>query len=138
MDATTLAGINLNAVLRTLEQLPALDPTTAQLLASGRETIQFSAPGVATVRLVLGDGTISHHVGAGPCTIRLLFPRPVMVNKMFAAAGNPVPTKGLRRIKYLTGPFTAITDRLAYFLKPDQNLLDDPAYRLAPGAAEGR
>lgn len=131
MDETTLAGINLNAVLRTLEQLPALDPKTAELVASGRETIQFSAPGIGSVRLVVGDGAISHQVGAGPCSIRLLFPRPAMVNKMFAGTGNPVPTKGLRRIKYLTGPFTQITDRLTHFLKPEGDALDDPAYRTA-------
>lgn len=131
MDQTTRAGINLNAVLRTLERLPELDPQTAELVAHQRETIQFSAPGVATVRLVLGGGAIGHYLGAGPSTIRLLFPRPSMVNKMFDGTGNPIPTKGLRRINYLTGPFTQITDRLAHFLTPTPEALNDEAYRRA-------
>lgn len=131
MDDITRAHINLQAVLRTLEHLPKLDPQTAQLTASKPKTIQFSAPRVATVRLVVGDGQIRHYVGAGPNTINLLFPTPSAVNKMFDGTGNPIPIKGLTQVKYLTGPFTKITDRLAHFLKPTEELLADPAYRTA-------
>ena len=131
MDDTTRARINLNAVLRTLERLPALDPETARLVAGPRQTIQFRAPGVATCRVVLGGGAISHHGGPGPHTIGLLFPRPVMVNKMFDGTGSPIPTRGLTKISYLTGPFTQITDRLTRALKPTPELLADPDYRTA-------
>lgn len=135
MDETTRARINLNAVLRTLVYLPALDEQTAVQVAGPGETIQFSAPRVATVRLALGAGTIGHYVGAGPNTINLFFPRPVMVNKMFAGTGNPIPIRGLRRISYLTGPFTQITDRLSHFLKATPELLTDPGYRNANAIA---
>lgn len=131
VDETTRARINLNGVLRALEQLPALDPQTALSVAGTRETIQFSAPGVATVRLVIGGGGIGHFVGAGPATIKLFFPRPAMVNKMFDGTGNPIPVKGFSRLGYLTGPFTHITDRLSYYLRPTAELLADPDYRTA-------
>lgn len=129
MDATTKCRVNLNAVLRTLEHLPALDPETAALVEGKQTIIQFAAPGAATVRLALGGGQISHHPGAGPASIKLFFPKPDMVNKMFDGTGNPIPTKGFRNLKYLTGPFTRITDRLTYFLTPTPETLDDPEYR---------
>lgn len=131
MDQTTSARINLNAVLRALEHLPALDPETAALVSGPRQTIQFKAPGAATVRLVLGGGAIAHYVGAGPNTISLFFPRPSMVNKMFAGTGTPIPVKGFTRLGYLTDTFTKITNRLEHFLKPTPELLADPAYRVA-------
>lgn len=128
MDQTTSARVNLNAVLRTLEKLPALDPPTAELVTGEQVIVQFTAPRAATVRLALGGGAISHHQGPGPATINLLFPRPAMVNAMFDGTGNPIPTKGLRRISYLKGPFTQITDRLSHFLRPTPELLADADY----------
>lgn len=131
MDDITRARINLQAVLRTLEHLPALDPQTADLTASRPRTIQFTAPRVATVRLVVGDGHIHHYIGAGPHTINLLFPTAAAVNKMFDGTGNPLPVKGLTQVKWLTGPFMSITERLSHFLKPTPELLADPTYRAA-------
>ncbi len=129
VDQITLARVNLNAILRTLEKLPELDETTAALVEGGQETIQFTAPRAATVRLAIGGGKITHHRGRGPNTIHLTFPAPSMVNAMFDGTGNPVPVKGFRKLDYLKGPFTDITDRLSYFLKPTDELLADDAYR---------
>lgn len=117
MDDTTLARVNLCAVLRTLQHLPPLDPETQQIAAGVHETIQFTSR-AATVRLAINDGVITHHMGAGPNTINLVFPTAKAVNKMFAGTGNPIPTKGFRKIKFLTGPFTQITGRLQHYLVP--------------------
>lgn len=43
-----------------------------------------------------------------------------MLNKMFDGTGKPIPLKGFRRIDYLTGPFTTITDRLSHDLRPTE------------------
>ncbi|MDD7464855.1 MAG: hypothetical protein PUK59_01195 [Actinomycetaceae bacterium] len=128
MNQRTMAAINLRAVLRALGTLPALDPTAAALVQHKPLTIQFSAAGVASVRLVLGNGSVQYFAGAGPADMKLAFPAPVMVNKMFDGSGIPIPTKGITKLTYLTGTFTELTDRLSYFLRPTPDLLRDPEY----------
>lgn len=128
MDQKTLAAINLRAVLRTLVQLPALDPQAEQILLHDPITLQFAATGVTKVRLRLGKGHVEYYPGGGPADMKLAFPAPVMVNKMFDGAGAPIPTKGITKIKYLLGPFTKLTDRLSYYLRPTPELLADPEY----------
>lgn len=54
-----------------------------------------------------------------------------MVDAMFKGTGNPLPTKGFRQISWLKGPFTTLTDRLGYFLRPTPELLTDPEYLAA-------
>ncbi|MDO5627367.1 MAG: hypothetical protein Q4G43_03500 [Mobilicoccus sp.] len=131
MDASTMASINLNAVLRTLGHLPGVDPSARDVAECDMTTVRFTAPGLATARVVVGGGQVTWHEGAGPADIGLLFPRTSMVNAMFAGTGNPVPTKGFRRISWLKGPFTQLTDRLAYYLRPTPELLTDPLYTRA-------
>lgn len=41
---------------------------------------------------------------------------------------HPHPSKGFTKIKFLTGPFTKLTDRLSAFLKPAPVALDDPEF----------
>ncbi len=47
---------------------------------------------------------------------------------MFDGTKMPIPLKGLTKIGFLTKEFTKLTDRLAYFLKPTDELLKDPEY----------
>ncbi len=130
MNDVTLSRVNLFAVLRTLELLPTHDAQAKELIRGAHETIQFTSP-KGIVRLAINDGTITHHVGAGPNTINLAFPTPKAVNKMFDGTGNPIPLKGLRKLDFLKGPFTKLTERLTYFLIPTPAALADPAYALA-------
>lgn len=131
VDQTTLARVNLNAVLRALEDLPAWDEAAKKVASGKRETIQFSVGGVGAARLAIGDGKIAFCHGAGPCTIKLWFPKPENLNAMFAGTGNPIPLKGITKIKYLTGPFTELTDRLGHYLRTTPELLKEEKYRLA-------
>lgn len=123
-----MAGINLCAVLRTLEHLPPLDPESAGLAAGPMRMLRLHAPGVDTVRLAVGGGRISHHHGSGPADIALLLPRPSSVNGMFDGTSTPLPTKGFRQISWLKGPFQSLTDRLSFYLRPTPALLEDPEY----------
>ncbi len=112
-----MARVNLNAVLRTLEQLPKYDSVSQGIIDGVHEIIQLISP-AATVRLAINDGEITHHLGAGRNTINLGFPSAKAVNKMFAGTGNPIPLKGLRKIDFLKGPFTQLTDQLTKYLAP--------------------
>ena len=129
VDQTTLARVNLFAVLRSLEGLPAHDGEAASIASGRREVLQFSVGGVGAARLALGEGRIEFRPGAGACSIKLWFPRPESLNAMFAGTGSPIPLKGLTKISYLTGPFTALTDRLGHYLRATPELLRDQAYR---------
>ncbi|WP_124055085.1 hypothetical protein [Arcanobacterium ihumii] len=128
MDNSTLSRVNLFGVLRTLETLVQLDEKAAQVIANADEIIQFTSP-KGTIRLVIKNGTIKHLVGAGPNTMNLAFPTPSMVNKMFAGTGAPIPLKGIRKIKFLTGPFTELTNILTEYLVPTPEKLADDEYR---------
>ena len=128
MNQTAMAAVNLRAVLRTLEKLPELDPKSKQLLEHKPLTLQFKAANVGAVRLKLGDGKVEFFPGGGPADMSLGFPVPVMVNKMFDGKGIPVPLKGFTKLKYLTGTFTQVTDRLSYYLRPTPELLKDPEF----------
>jgi hypothetical protein len=129
VDQTTLARVNLFAVLRSLEGLPAHDSEAAAIASGRREVVQFSVGGVGAARLAIGEGRIEFRPGPGASSIKLWFPKPASLNAMFAGTGSPIPLKGLTKIAYLTGPFTAFTDRLSHYLKPTSELLRDKAYR---------
>ena len=49
---------------------------------------------------------------------------------MIEGKKNPIPTKGLRHISFLKKTFTALADRLSYYLQPDtERLQNDKSYR---------
>ena len=134
IDQTTLARVNLNALLRACERLPDFDPQAREIASGKRETIQFSVGEVGAARLAIGDGAIKFLPGAGRCSIKLWFPKPQNLNAMFAGTGNPIPLKGLTKISYLKGPFTILTDRLGYYLRTSPEKLEDKTFRDANAA----
>ena len=134
MDQTTLARVNVFALIRCLEDLPSYDAQAREIAAGTRETIQFTVGGVGAARLAIGEGRIEFLPGPGPKSINLWFPKPEALNAMFAGTGNPIPLKGLTKIAYLKGPFTTLTDRLAYYLRARPELLADEGYKAANAA----
>lgn len=128
MDNATLSRVNLKAVFKALELLVQLDEDAAKLIANRDETLQFTSP-KATIRLVIKDGKLTHHLGAGPNTMNLAFPTPTMVNKLFEGKGAPIPLKGITKIKFLTEEFTQLTEILTKYLRPAPDALEDPEFR---------
>jgi hypothetical protein len=47
---------------------------------------------------------------------------------MFDGKGTPIVLRGLTRIGFLRKDFTRLTERLSYYLKPDNNRLADKGY----------
>ena len=66
--------------------------------------------------------------GRGKCNIKLYFTSPAHLNAMFEGKAKPIPLKGFTKIKFLTNEFTKLTDRLEYYLRPTEELLQDPSY----------
>jgi hypothetical protein len=75
-----------------------------------------------------GTATSAGAADAKEATVVLGFASCAHLNKMFDGKGNPVPLWGFTKIGFLTGTFTKLTERMAYFLKPTDELLADPDY----------
>jgi hypothetical protein len=129
-----MARVNVFALLRCLEELPAYDEEARNIADGRRETIQFSVGRVGKARLAIGGGALRFLPSAGRCSILLWFPKAENLNAMFAGTGNPVPLKGFTKLGYLKGPFTRLTERLAHYLKTTPELLHDANYRKANAA----
>jgi hypothetical protein len=129
------ARLNLYAVLPNLEDLVRHDPEARRLASGSNITIRFRvARGPqAWVRLVggactVGRGAPPHGADGAAAEVVLTFVSAAHLNKMFAGKGNPVPLKGFRHLGFLKNQFTQLTDRLSYFLKPNDVVLQDPEY----------
>ena len=138
------ARLNLFAVLPNLEDVVRDDPEMRTLVADARVTVRFTVaggPGTA-VRFSGGVCTVGPPPrrdeaggaggsgaagGSGP-SVRLAFTSSSHLNKMFDGKGQPIPVWGFTQLGFLTKQFTALTDRMAYYLTPTDELLEHPGY----------
>ena len=58
----------------------------------------------------------------------LYFLSPNHLNKMFDGSSIPIILKGFTKLRFLLHDFNKITERLEYFLKPTNSLLDNKDY----------
>ncbi len=124
------ANLNLHAVLRNLETLVACDGHAADIIKEWQVTLQFSVFRGPTLFLTFENGQCKAGEGAHPSPdVRLFFVSAGHLNSMMDGKGSPIPLKGITRLKFLTKEFPKLTDRLEYFLKPDETLLSDDSYR---------
>lgn len=135
------ARLNLFAVLPNLEDVVARDAEMRELVAGARITVRFAVangPGTA-VRFRDGACTVGppprHDEAGGPGeaggsgpTVRLAFASAAHLNKMFDGKGQPIPIWGFNHLKFLTRQFTRLTERMAYYLAPTDELLEHPGY----------
>jgi hypothetical protein len=135
------ARLNLFAVLPNLEDVVAGDPEMRALVAEARITVRFTVaggPGAAVRfdrgRCIVGPvarrdeaGGAGGAGGSGP-TVRLAFTSAAHLNKMFDGKGQPIPVWGFNHLGFLTRQFTALTDRMGYYLTPTDELLEHPGY----------
>lgn len=132
IDEKVKAAINLHAVLRNMEDLCECDAVSQDLIKDQQLTIRFSVPGLKSLYLLFSRGkckAISTDVG--PYNMNLRFFNPSHLNQMMEGLKNPLPTKGFRHIGFLKNTFTALANRLSFYLQPTeetlsvQKLLDD-------------
>jgi hypothetical protein len=134
------ARLNLFAVLPNLEDVVRDDPEMRALVADTRLTVRFTVangPGTA-VRFDHGACTVgpvprrdesggAGAAGAGP-TVRLAFTSAAHLNKMFDGKGQPIPYWGFNHLGFLMKEFSELSDRMAYYLTPTDELLSHPGY----------
>jgi hypothetical protein len=138
------ARLNLFAVLPNLEDVVRDDPEMRAVVADTRLTVRFTVangPGTA-VRFDHGACTVGpaprreesgaagaagEAGGSGP-TVRLAFTSAAHLNKMFDGKGQPIPYWGFNHLGFLMKQFSELTDRMAYYLSPTDELLSHPGY----------
>lgn len=126
---TLKARLNLNAVLRNLEELPALDPETASLIQSWEIAIRFSVLGGVSARIAFRGGRCTYEPDSRDAVdVLLFFLSHGHLNAMFEERSNPIPLKGFKQLGFLKNEFPKVTKRLEHFLKPTEALLEDPDY----------
>lgn len=123
------ASLNLHAVLKNLESLTEFDSEIKTLTSGWNISIQFIVRGgprayvsFADSRCTVGRGRIQNP------SIILWFSSPSHLNRMFDGAATPVPLKGFTRLGFLSREFPKVTDRLTYYLKPSDELLNNREY----------
>jgi hypothetical protein len=115
-----LAHLNLRAVLPNLEALVANDDQAAAIAKKSNMCIRFRVRNGPDAYVKFEQGACRVGQGdPGRTDILLFFTSCEHLNKMFDGQSNPIPLKGFTKIGFLTGTFQKLTDRLEYFLKPD-------------------
>lgn len=128
-DDLTRGCINLHAVLRNLEDLCELDPYSQAVIKDRTLSILFTAKNIPPALLSFNKGKCKMIKGTGPHDIKLYFKSPQHFNRMIDGTAKPIPLKGFTRISFLTNEFSRLAERLVYYLKPTDQLLQDKNYR---------
>ena len=127
-DEKTLAYINLFAILGALPYLCDLDRKSAQLIENANVSVGFAVKGGPSATLFFGSGRCRMVPGTDRCQVKLPFSSCKKFNGLIDGTVTPIPTKGITKAGFLTGPFTKLTDRLTTFLRPAPGALDDPEF----------
>lgn len=124
----TRAAINLHAILRSLEDLCALDDDAKALLAGHDLSIGMRVPGFDPLTLEVKGGCLKARRGRAPGGLRLLFLSPGHFNGMVAGDRMPIPLGSPAQLRFLKNNFAALAKDLEKYLKPDKERLKDPAF----------
>jgi len=152
------ARLNLFAVLPNLEDVVSGDEEMRALVSDARIVVRFNVTAGPKAWVRLADGVCTVGQGLGPekqaaggpvavgdpaatgeaagaaaspaavPSVVLLFTSSSHLNKMFDGASQPIPVWGFNHLKFLQGPFSELTDRMAYYLAPTEELLEHPGY----------
>lgn len=128
-NAKTMAYINLFSVLRNIEDLCRLDDEAKALIENADISIGFSIKKGPKATLLFKDGECKFIDGNIQPTIKLYFTSYEHFNKMLTGEAKPIPVKGLFKIGFLTGTFMKLSDKLEYYLRPDESLLEDNKFK---------
>lgn len=128
MDNVTKAKINLYAVLRNIQDLCAMDDVSKDLIKKEKVTVSFNVPEVGCGALIFSDGSCTFVPNRAEAQLKLWFSSAEHFNKLVDGEKTIPIFINIFRVGFLLGTFTKLAERLAYFLKPTEELLKDPKY----------
>ncbi len=130
-EPKAMAYANMYGVLGALENLCTLD-------AKANAIVKTIAKPIAVCFDVKDGPCRTFHFskdgcrvteGSAGCTCKMDFASNEKFNRMIDSGKPGVPVKGVvALLKFLTGPFTQLTDRLAEVLRPSEEALADRAF----------
>ena len=124
IDQKTLAYINLYAVLGTLENLCELAPEASSLLTNKKPiSIGFEVKGGPSATITFANGRCRMEQGCTKCDVKLPFASCEKFNGLIDGTVTPIPSKG-----FLLKDFTALTDLLNKYMRPEPADLEDPDF----------
>ena len=116
--------LHLYAVLQNIEDLVQYDDVAKKLIKDWNIIIKFSVRKAGSVYLIFENGKCTvRELSPKKPDIILFFTSPAHLNKMFEGKANPIPLKGITKLGFLTKKFPKLTERLEYYLKPDDQKL---------------
>lgn len=134
------ACLNLYAVLPNLEDVVREDRQMRALVSDARVTVKFLVAGGPTAYVRFADAVCTVGRGSGPeaaggpagasasPSVILSFVSASHLNRMFDGNGSPIPLWGFNHLGFLKNEFTELSDRMAYYLTPSDELLSHPGY----------
>lgn len=129
IDQKTLAYINLYAVLGTLENLCELAPEASGLLTNKKPlSIGFEVKDGPSATITFANGRCRMEQGCAKCDVKLPFSSCEKFNGLIDGTVTPIPSKGFLHIGFLLKDFTALTDLLNKYMRPDPADLEDPDF----------
>lgn len=128
MDQRTLAYINLFAVLGALPELCRISPEAQAYIRNQTVSVGFTVKGGPAGTLFFENGACRMEEGADKCTVRIPVGSCEKFNRIIDGKATPIPTRGLTKIGFLTGPFTKLTDLLTRYLRPSEEDLKDERF----------
>ncbi|MEG0833509.1 MAG: hypothetical protein RSD39_03495 [Oscillospiraceae bacterium] len=127
-DQTTLAYINMYAVLKDLEVLCELDDE-AKAIAKTKKPISigFNVTDGPKATLFFENGSCKMKEGLEG-KIKLKLSSPEHLNLMVDGAKNPLPYGGFTKLSFLLKDFTKLTDIMTKYLKASDDDLKNRAF----------
>ena len=126
-DTTTMAYVNLFAVLKTLENLCEVDGEAKAIASKEPISVGFLVKDGPAGTLAFENGSCKLTEGAHG-RIKLYFRSCTHFNSLIDGTGTPIPYGGLLKIGFLTKDFTRLTDILTRYLRATPEDLKDRAF----------
>lgn len=128
MDNVTKAKINLFAVLRNIQDLCSMDAQSKELIKDVKLGVQFIVPEVGEATLTFKNGECKFTPGRASAGLKLWFMSAEHFNKLIDGEKTIPLFINVFKVGFLLNTFTKLADRLSYYLKPTDELLENEEY----------
>lgn len=131
LEQKALAYVNMYGALGALENLCKLDGKAREILSGLKKPVSlcFDVKGGPCRTFHFNGEGCKITEGSDGCTCKMNFSSPEKFNLLVSDGKPGLPAKGIvTLLKFLIGPFTALTDRLSEVLRPSEEAMRDRAF----------
>lgn len=131
LEQKALAYANMYGVLGALENLCVLDDKAKEIIKGISKPVSlcFDVKEGPCCTFHFDKNGCKITEGSAGCNCKMNFSSPEKFNALINDSKPGVPVKGVvTLLKFLTGPFTALTNRLTEILRPNEEAMSDRAF----------